>query len=987
MAQTNPFDQFDAPAAQSGPVFGPPPSVNETQRTANDTAKTQIDVAKGPAEIRKANADAAKTDFDLQQERKKQDQARSDAVTSLTEVLGKLETIYGTEKNATLPVTGWAGDKLSDIPGTAAHDVQSDLQTVNANAAFGALQRMRESSPTGGALGQVSEGELALLRSTIANLQQSQSREQWLRNLGEAKAHYLKILGTLDPATAQQFRDRKDGIPLPGGGDNKALPAVTPGATPPTGTAPGGPGGGGSGGPGGPVDPAMRGGLPIGSQIVFGMDRPDPGPFDRDAYLNSHFGITPDQETRIVAFWNQNGRNQTLTPENVRAWYASAGIPAPEGAALEKSIADAKAGKQFAPIDTSAAEKAYKDELQGRLNAEGFNPNSADAYGGRAMQGATLGNSDELSGLAGAAGALVQGKNPVTAYQETRDTARLALEQEREKQGLAGHVAEFGGGLIPGLFTGGAADTGSMVRTGASLGALAGYGYGNGAGGSLAGAVTGGVTGGLLGKAGGTIADYVSSRSAARAAARSATPSEGANVVQAADRLNTQLGTDLSPMPADVSGPGIRNLTGGMAKFPFSAQPIVAGAKNVLAQAQKARDAIAGLVGNATEVETAGESALSGAQAAIKSTKANVDRLYRQADQLGGMQRIEPVLAREALDRNITELSQTPGGADGLKVLQGLRDELGPNSGKSWTLDGIRNMRTQLRDKFMAEGLTRSDIERRVGQVLDAADQDITNNLTAAGKTDAAAAYKAASQAHSERMDLIENVISPIIGNDPRAPFSGEQIMAKINAMTQHNNARLGRFLNALPADDQATVRATIISRLGRASNGQQNAEGDVFSLTHFLTQWNGMTPGAKRTLFGPQVRSALDDLATVANGTKEAQKFANFSNTGSTIGIGLTGAGLTGAVSHPLATISAALAQYGGGRLLASPAFARWLAKAPSVRPSAMPAYIAKLSNVAAENGAIAADIQGVQNVLMGSIGRSPVRATAATSGDDKQN
>lgn len=78
-------------------------------------------------------------------------------------------------------------------PGSPAADMKADLQTLGANAAFGRLQEMRDSSPTGGALGQVSERELALLTSAVAAIEQSQSPEQFRSNVIRLRANYKRI--------------------------------------------------------------------------------------------------------------------------------------------------------------------------------------------------------------------------------------------------------------------------------------------------------------------------------------------------------------------------------------------------------------------------------------------------------------------------------------------------------------------------------------------------------------------------------------------------------------------------------------------------------------------------------------------------------------------------------------------------------------------------------------------------------------------------
>src|SRR3546814_10033930 len=78
------------------------------------------------------------------------------------------------KRNDLAGVTGM-GRVGSMIPGTDWADLAAKLDTLKGRSAFGALQQMRANSPTGGALGQVSERELYLLQNAAPQLQQSQS--------------------------------------------------------------------------------------------------------------------------------------------------------------------------------------------------------------------------------------------------------------------------------------------------------------------------------------------------------------------------------------------------------------------------------------------------------------------------------------------------------------------------------------------------------------------------------------------------------------------------------------------------------------------------------------------------------------------------------------------------------------------------------------------------------------------------------------------
>jgi len=96
--------------------------------------------------------------------------------------------------DAWLPATGFGATTLSNIPGTAASDVSSLLDGIGANIAFDKLQEMRASSPTGAALGAVSDRENMMLQSVYGSLKQSQTEKQFRENLTRLRKIYLDIV-------------------------------------------------------------------------------------------------------------------------------------------------------------------------------------------------------------------------------------------------------------------------------------------------------------------------------------------------------------------------------------------------------------------------------------------------------------------------------------------------------------------------------------------------------------------------------------------------------------------------------------------------------------------------------------------------------------------------------------------------------------------------------------------------------------------------
>ncbi len=98
------------------------------------------------------------------------------------------EKIKSVEPRVNSWTAGFIGSPLSVIPGTPAADLNADLQSIKASMGFEELQEMRNNSPTGGALGQVSDFENKLLASKWANVENSQSPSQLQRNLNELYA-------------------------------------------------------------------------------------------------------------------------------------------------------------------------------------------------------------------------------------------------------------------------------------------------------------------------------------------------------------------------------------------------------------------------------------------------------------------------------------------------------------------------------------------------------------------------------------------------------------------------------------------------------------------------------------------------------------------------------------------------------------------------------------------------------------------------------
>jgi hypothetical protein len=577
----------------------------------------------------------------------------------------------------------------------------------------------------------------------------------------------------------------------------------------------------------------------------------------------------------------------------------------------------------------------------------------------------TFGFADELAALGNTV------LNPDSTFADNLSRERAIDDTDARVNSYSRMGGQIVGGVaLPvGL---GARTPGQLARVGAGVGSGYGFGSGEGLADRAIGAAKGAGAGALGGYAFGKAVPAVGN-ALGRFMRPSESQAERNALLQAAQRSEMDL------MPADVGGPLVRRITAAGAQAPLSAGPIINQGQKIVQQGAAQRDRIAARVGRAGDVEGAGETAKAGADKFRSLTSARANRLYQRAEKMSKGARIQAVKTVEALDRHIAELSGVPGmdGSAELTALTKLREQI--NAG-NFNVSGVRGMRSALRQKFLTEGLRGSDFQRRVSEIVDAAGEDITENLAEQGLEGASQAFAAADGFYRTRVQTIDKVLAPIIGKD--GGKSGEQVMAALESSAKQNGRRLQQFMAALPSEERAAVQATIISRLGVAKPGSQNADGSAFSLESFLTSWNSMTPRAKAALFPNDARAALDDLAKVAAGSREAGKYANRSNTGGAVwgNVGVWGAGAT--LIGPIKAGLAALGQYGAGKLLASPAIARLMAHPP--RDAKV--MSAKLSAIAAKNPALSAEIQSLMRAVNDNGARVAERSVAASE-TDKQN
>ena len=120
--------------------------------------------------------------------------------------------------------TGFIGNVMRFVGDSDALDLQTNLDVIKANLGFDALEAMRAASPTGGALGQITERELSFLQSTIASLNQAQSQESLLKSLDQIQLSMVRWRTEMNKATDAELAATGDLNQTPFTDPNKADP-------------------------------------------------------------------------------------------------------------------------------------------------------------------------------------------------------------------------------------------------------------------------------------------------------------------------------------------------------------------------------------------------------------------------------------------------------------------------------------------------------------------------------------------------------------------------------------------------------------------------------------------------------------------------------------------------------------------------------------------------------------------------------------------
>lgn len=143
-------------------------------------------------EVKGGKAERERLAAEAKEEGKEKDKLTDNQLT-LSYIDDALNMLKSTD-NPDLYITGLGGAATGWVPNTPAYDYREKLETIKANVAFEELQEMRNNSPTGGTLGNVSDTDIRLLTVTKGSLDPWQSGQQQAEHLQRIKWIYEDII-------------------------------------------------------------------------------------------------------------------------------------------------------------------------------------------------------------------------------------------------------------------------------------------------------------------------------------------------------------------------------------------------------------------------------------------------------------------------------------------------------------------------------------------------------------------------------------------------------------------------------------------------------------------------------------------------------------------------------------------------------------------------------------------------------------------------
>lgn len=358
--------------------------------------------------------------------------------------------------------------------------------------------------------------------------------------------------------------------------------------------------------------------------------------------------------------------------------------------------------------------------------------------------------------------------------------------------------------------------------------------------------------------------------------------------------------------------------------------------------------------------EQAGRAVERGAETFAKNVRAMKQALYWRADKLVPDTTTLPLSRTQ---QALAELTTPTAGAEATTgalinpkiqaMMENVGSDLAANNG-AMPYAAVKELRSRIGEELSDFALSADRPTAQYKRLYAALSQDMEEAARKQGPQAEQAMRRANTYTRTaaNRLEQVQRVVDKAGGP--------EKVFNAVMSGTKDGGTTLRAVMQSLPQEGQKAVTAAVIKRMGLATPGAQDAAGETFSAATFLTNWNRVSPEARRALFdrhGPSFTRDMDKIAKVAQSIKEGSEvFRNPSGTANR-GAALTyGGSLAASVLTGQMQLAGTLAGTGVisnllARGMTNPRIVKWLAKATEMPVGALPAQISVLSRIAEAN------------------------------------
>ncbi len=254
-----------------------------------------------------------------------------------------------------------------------------------------------------------------------------------------------------------------------------------------------------------------------------------------------------------------------------------------------------------------------------------------------------------------------------------------------------------------------------------------------------------------------------------------------------------------------------------------------------------------------------------------------------------------------------------------LAIRQGLEKDLQAAQGGGIPYGALKAVRSQIGQQIDWGPFSTNPDNGALKLVYGSLSKDLSAGASTFGPKVAAEAAKVNADyaAAKQTGDVLESVISKAGGP--------EKVFTSLMNGTRDGSTTLDTVLSNIDPQAKKVLAASALQRMGRATAGSQpGVDGDAFSASSFLTNWNRMSPEARNSLFGDIPGGYSNSVTLLANSVAKLKAYSqilpNASNTAQAVLWGETASGLLSVlVTHDYHTAASLAGSVAGTKLLAT--------------------------------------------------------------------